>query len=135
MKRTMKLGTVAIVMMLALGHRSGEALEVANPTVSAAVSGGNHGQPFGGFAAADVPAGYLEEERFISGTAASFTKAGEWGVDGRWALAPSNAAPFKVRMLVRRPKDASRFNGIVVVEWLNVTAQLEGAADYMQMQE
>src|SRR6476619_8458091 len=71
----------------------------------------------------------------MSGTAASFTKAGEWGVDGRWALAPSNAAPFKVRMLVRRPKDASRFNGIVVVEWLNVTAQLEGAADYMQMQE
>jgi len=136
MKRTMKLGTVAIVIMtLALVHRSGEALEVANPTVSAAVSGGNHGQPFGGFAAADVPAGYIEEERFISGTAASFAKAGEWGVDGRWALAPSNTAPFKVRMLVRRPKDASRFNGIVVVEWLNVTAQLEGAADYMQMQE
>jgi hypothetical protein len=38
-------------------------------------------------------------------------------------------------MLVRRPSDAARFNGIVVVEWLNVTAQSEGAADYMQMQE
>jgi hypothetical protein len=38
-------------------------------------------------------------------------------------------------MLIRRPKDAARFNGVVVVEWLNVTAQAEGAADYMQMQE
>ena len=72
MKRTMKLGTVAAVMAMVLVQRSGEALEVANPTVSAAVSGGHHGQPFGGFAAADVPAGYIEEERFISGTAASY---------------------------------------------------------------
>jgi hypothetical protein len=38
-------------------------------------------------------------------------------------------------MLVRRPTDARRFNGMVVVEWLNVTAQSEGAADYLQMQE
>src|SRR4029078_13197143 len=38
-------------------------------------------------------------------------------------------------MLVRRPADAKRFNGIVVVEWLNVTANAEGAADFMQMQE
>src|SRR4029077_10870271 len=37
--------------------------------------------------------------------------------------------------LIRRPTDARRFNGIVVVEWLNVTAQSEGAADFMQMQE
>jgi Alpha/beta hydrolase domain len=106
-----------------------------NPTVSAAVTGGTRGQPFGGLSAADLPAGYLEEERFISGTATSFAKAGEWGMDGRWAMTAGATAPFKVRMLIRRPKDAARFNGVVVVEWLNVTAQAEGAADYMQMQE
>ncbi len=38
-------------------------------------------------------------------------------------------------MVVRVPADARRFNGIVVVEWLNVTALAEGAADFMQMQE
>ena len=38
-------------------------------------------------------------------------------------------------MLVRRPVDPRRFNGIVVVEWLNVTALMEGAADFIQMQE
>ena len=52
-----------------------------------------------------------------------------------WTVAPDTTAAYKVRMLVRRPADASRFNGIVVVEWLNVTANLEGAADFMQMQE
>src|SRR5437868_15515919 len=38
-------------------------------------------------------------------------------------------------MLVRLPADPARFNGVVIVEWLNVTAMAEGAADYMQMKE
>jgi len=129
----------AIAVIFAIGcavaSRTGEALEVANPTISAPITGGSHGQPFGGLTAVDVPAGYIEEERFVSGTATSFSKSGVWGIDGGWAMASAATAPFNVRMLVRRPKDASRFNGIVVVEWLNVTAQAEGAADYMQMQE
>jgi hypothetical protein len=33
-------------------------------------------------------------------------------------------------MLVRRPTDPTKFNGIVVVEWLNVTAQIDLAPDY-----
>jgi alpha/beta hydrolase family protein len=126
---------VVLVLVTMLANTSSAALEIANPTVSAPVSGGSHGQPFGGWSAADTPPGYMEEERFISGTAASFTKSGEWGIDGHWTLAPDRTAPFKVRILVRRPRDASRFNGVAVVEWLNVTAQAEGAADYMQMQE
>jgi hypothetical protein len=33
-------------------------------------------------------------------------------------------------MLVRRPTDPTKFNGYVVVEWLNVTAQIDLAPDY-----
>jgi len=106
-----------------------------NPTVTAPVTGGDHGQPFGGIADAAIPAGYVEEERFFTGTATSFTKVGAWGVDGVWEVKPNTTAPYKVRMLVRRPRDARRFNGIVVVEWLNVSSLVEGAADYTQMQE
>jgi hypothetical protein len=136
MKLTTGLATATVlVIAIASVNRSAAAPEIATPTVSAVVTGGTHGQPFGGLSGTDLPAGYIEEERFISGSATSFTKSGEWGIDGRWALTPAGTAPFKVRMLVRRPKDAARFNGVVVVEWLNVTAQLEGAADYMQMQE
>src|SRR5207253_1377316 len=57
------------------------------------------------------------------------------GLDGKWAMTAAATAPYKVRLLIRRPANAAKFNGIVVVEWLNVTAQVEGAADYMQMEE
>jgi hypothetical protein len=111
------------------------AAPIPTPTVSAPVTGGRRGQPFGGLAAADLGPGYVEEERFFSGTAAAYSKAGAWGLDGRWDTTPASTAAFKVRMLVRKPANPSRFNGVVVVEWLNVTALAEGAADYMQMRE
>ena len=101
--------------------------------VSDAVSGGERGKAFG--ALDKLPTGYVEEERFLSGTATSYKKAGTWGTDGRWDVTPAGTAPYKVRMLIRRPADAKRFNGILVVEWLNVSALIEGAADYMQMEE
>src|SRR5579862_5360213 len=100
---------IAIALVLALGAALFAATPPANPTVTAPVTGGSKGQPFGGFAAAAVPAGYVEEERFFSGTATSYTKAGTWGVDGMWEATPNTTAPYKVRMLIRRPKDASRF--------------------------
>jgi hypothetical protein len=104
----------------------------AAPSVSRPVTGGR-GQPFA--ALASVPQGFLEEERFLSGTATSYAKEGRWDVDGMWAVKPASTSAYTVRILIRRPTDAKRFNGIVVVEWLNVTAQAEGAADFMQMQE
>jgi len=79
--------------------------------------------------------GYVEHEFFVSGTATAFKPSGVLTTDGRWTVAAELTADFKVRMLVRRPADDKRFNGIVVMEWLNVTALAEGAADFMQMQE
>ncbi len=113
----------------------GAATPVPNPAVTPPVTGGDRGQPFGGIAASSLPAGYVEEERFFFGTATSFAKAGTWGIDGKWAVTAATTAPYKVRMLIRRPKDAARFKGVVVVEWLNVSSLAEGAADYMQMEE
>jgi hypothetical protein len=84
MKLTMGLVAAVILMTgMRLTSQSGAAFDIASPTISAPVTGGDHGQPFGAWNAADVPPGYLEEERFMSGTAASFTKAGTWGIDGR----------------------------------------------------
>src|SRR5258708_19646955 len=106
---------VFFVIGMAFLNRSGAAAEVANPTVSAPVTGGSHGQPFGGFAAADLPAGFVEEERFISGTATSFTKSGDWGLDGHWALSPGATSPYKVRILLPRPSYPPRFHPRVIV--------------------
>jgi hypothetical protein len=125
------------ILWLLLGVAVSTAGGQTTPATSSAVVSppvtGGRGQPFA--ALATVPPGYLEEERFLSGTATSYGKAGRWDVDGAWAVTPASTAPYAVRILIRRPLAASRFNGTVVVEWLNVTAQLEGAADFMQMQE
>ncbi len=131
MKLTLAVVVSAAMVTLSLLH----AAPATNPSVSAPVSGGNRGQAFGAWTTAATPAGYVEEERFFSGAAAVYQKAGTWGVDGKWEATPGAHADYRVRMLVRRPTDPARFNGILVVEWLNVSAQLEGAADYMQMEE
>jgi hypothetical protein len=68
-----------------------------------------------------LPRGYVEQEFFAAGTASAF-RAVTKPADGRWTIRPSTAAPYETRILVRRPADRSRFNGTVVVEWLNVSA-------------
>jgi hypothetical protein len=109
--------------------------DFSRTTVEGPISGGDRGQPFGAMGDAGLSSGYVETEWFLSGIATSYAKANEWTTDGRWQVTPDEEEPFRVRMLVRRPADASAFNGIVVVEWLNVTARAEGAADYSQMEE
>ena len=97
---------------------------------------GGKGQAFGALTAQDLAASrYTEAEYFVWGTSQSFEKSGTWGMDGKWAVTPAARADYKIRMLVRRPSEPKRFNGILIVEWLNVTAMAEGAADYMQMKE
>lgn len=61
--------------------------------------------------------GYLEEEYFIKGVANRYRKPKKQNgtiIDG--------GHPYQTRFIVRRPKEASHFNGIVMVEWINVTA-------------
>ena len=81
-------------------------------------------------------AGYIEEEYFFEGTATAFERdpdAPAWDSTGQWTARPSTTiapAAYKTRMLVRRPTDPAKFNGVVVVEWLNVTAGVDLAPDY-----
>jgi len=83
-----------------------------------------------------IAAHYTEEEFFFSGTAIAFERdpaAPAWTSNGDWTAVPSTTLPtaaYTSRMLVRRPTDPSKFNGIVVVEWLNVTASIDLAPDY-----
>jgi hypothetical protein len=128
-----------VIAGLALIVAYGEAViaqSVQNPTVSGPVSGGKRGQAFGAMSAtALTEAGYVESEYFFHGKARSFDKADEWTTTGAWNVKPADTADYRVRMLVRRPATPKAFNGIVLVEWLNVTALAEGAADFLHMQE
>ena len=95
---------------------------VPNPTVTGpipatAIPGDpSHNYPF--FATdKDLAAnGYIEQEFFVQGTANRYTTpnlATGSVIDG--------GHPYLTRIIVRRPVDPKRFNGTVLVEWLNVT--------------
>jgi hypothetical protein len=56
-------------------------------------------------------AGYVEEEFLVSGKANVY----DWAADGSLSVRTA-AAPYTTRILVRRPADARRFSGAVLVE-------------------
>lgn len=70
----------------------------------------------------DVSAmGYSEAEFLLSGVATAYRLQGEQDADGRWTALPIEMSDYTTRLLVRRPIEPDRFNGVVVVEWLNVS--------------
>ncbi|MEZ5309630.1 MAG: alpha/beta hydrolase domain-containing protein [Microthrixaceae bacterium] len=70
--------------------------------------------------AAAPPNGYVLEEVFVAGTAKRFMSAAEPD-DGHWTVGADGEAPFRTRLIVRRPTDVADFSGTVIVEWFNVT--------------
>lgn len=74
--------------------------------------------------------GYEETEYRVEGTACSYELVGERGADGRWATEPGALAPFRTRIVVRRPVDPARFSGTAVVEWHNVSGGIDAAPDW-----
>ena len=75
--------------------------------------------------------GYQTEEYFISGTASSYKLPGGPTADGRWNVVADASAPFTTRFVVIRPNNPAKFNGTLLVEWLNVTAGQDTPADWM----
>lgn len=99
-------------------------------TVSGPVEGGK-GKPFSATSADLAAAGYSEKEFFFEGPTTSYTMDGGATMDGKWKLAAATKSAFKSRLLVRRPIDAAKFNGTVVVEWLNVSGGADGDPGFM----
>jgi len=75
--------------------------------------------------------GYVEQEFFVDGTARAYRSALPLGADGNWTATPDGAtAHYRTRILVRRPTSPRKFNGTVIVEWLNVSGGLDAAPDW-----
>ena len=103
------------------------------PTVSLiSPTSGSHGYPYDAVpSTALIPnapsinlaaRGYAEQEYLMSGTANEYQQSGIWGSNGRWGVSVSQAnVPYTTRLLVRYPTNPAKFNGTVVVEWLNDT--------------
>jgi hypothetical protein len=99
--------------------------------VKGPITGGTYNVPF-----SPLPSklaaqyGYQEQEFFISGTATAYASSKELTADGKWDVKPSTTAPYTTRILVRRPTDAAKFNGTVVVEWFNVSSGMDADPDF-----
>jgi len=75
-------------------------------------------------------AGYVEEEFFLEGIARSYAQDGDWTADGIWTTTEAASDEYKTRILVRRPGNPEQFSGVVVVEWFNVTSEIDLDVDF-----
>lgn len=83
----------------------------------------------GSFDVAEIS--YVTAEFFISGTASSYAAAADLRPDGHWLAAPSGEAEYVTRFVVLTPADHARFNGTVLVEWLNVSGGIDAPAVWL----
>ncbi len=81
---------------------------------------GVHGHPLWDSWHQLKPFGYQEREYLVSGRARA--------EDG-------TTAPYTTRIVVFRPRSDERFNGTVLLDWVNVTAQFENAVDILEARE
>lgn len=102
---------------------------VTMPRVTGPVTG--PGEPWSAVASTPSGANYSTAEYFIAGTATSYRVDGALAASGRWKAEPDTRATYETRILVHRPKDPAKFNGTVVLEWLNVSAGFETAPDFL----
>ena len=126
------LGTSSAVAAQSGGTGSGPAARsAASPTVTGPVTGGNGAVVVQATAFDLGSVGYTRSEYFLSGNAESYVPEEPLDSDGRWQVTPESSAPYTTRIVVNRPADPARFNGTVVVEWLNVSGGLDAAPEWI----
>ncbi|MFE2062482.1 alpha/beta hydrolase domain-containing protein [Streptomyces sp. NPDC059467] len=108
-----------------------QAAAAVGPEVTGPVTGGNGAVVLQGTSFDLGSVGYTQSEFFLSGAATSYTSAAPLGSDGRWDVTPASTAPYTTRVVMNRPSNPARFNGTVVVEWLNVSAGLDAAPEWI----
>src|SRR5262245_25599551 len=121
----------ALATILLLSAAVPARADVPLPTVEGPIT--SPGSAFIQASGADPTVGYQQEEYFLSGTATAYTNTAPLGTDGLWSVAPGDSAAYKTRIVVHRPTSAKKFNGTVVVEWLNVSGGVDAGPDWTLM--
>jgi Alpha/beta hydrolase domain len=127
--------TAAVMMSGSWAVRGSAAVPtptVTGPVASATPGDSSHDYPFYASAVDLAARGWVEEEFFIEGTANRYTIAPQ---SQETATVRDSSHPYKSRILVRRPRNASAFSGTVIVEWNNVTAGRDLDIDWYQSHE
>ena len=128
-------GTTAAVLLAVVLGTATRAAGVPVPTVTGPIASGAAGDagrdyPFYASLVDLRTRGWVEEEFFFDGTANRYTIP-----EQATGTVRDGGHPYKTRMVVRRPANASAFNGTVIVEWNNVTAGRDLDIDWFQSHE
>ena len=130
--RVLVAAAVVAGLVIGLASRLGAA-SVATPTVTGPVKAPvpigdpSHDYPYSSTIDDLAKYSYVEEEFFVEGTANRYsTPAMTTGT------IVDSGHPYKTRVMVRRPAASARFNGTVVVEWINVTPGHDLDIDWLQ---
>lgn len=139
MRKVLRLLPAVLLLALAIpGAAEAAPAAAAAPTVTAVPENAGRGWPTSGSKGVlDLAArGYVENEYLLSGTADTYEQVGLWTEDGRWsARVATTGNPYTTRMVVVRPTDPAKFNGTVVIEWLNVSFGVDIPVDFSQSYE
>ena len=123
--------TACVCSLVPLLGGASAGASVASPSVAPATGGG--GMPVvPGFTSFDpAVVGYEQTEVFLSGTASAYAMTAPVHNDGNYSAVATSTAPYTTRAVIMRPINRHRFNGTVVVEWLNVTGGADAGPDWM----
>jgi hypothetical protein len=122
-KGTNAFFVIIFIVAVILGFTIPASADVPNPTVTGPIpvnvplGDPSHDYPQLATQLDLASYGYVEEEFFFEGTATRYETP-----DLADGTVISTGHPYKTRMIVRRPISKKRFNGTVLVEWLNVTS-------------
>lgn len=132
--RDMRFLAAVFVTLLCPSASHGDVVEPGTPVPSPTVTGpiasaAAPGDPSRAYPFLSTPVdlasrGYVEEEFFFEGAARRFDIPAALTVANTpqtTAAVIEGAVPYRTRMIVRRPASPLKFNGIVVMEWQNVS--------------
>jgi hypothetical protein len=126
-----RCGRVLVVAVLALFASFAQAViptpTVTGPIPSDATGSADHNYTFFTTDLDFGALGYVEQEFFLAGTANVYNIPNPGGGIGNSpviypiANIVTSGHPYKTRIVVRRPANPANFNGVVILEWTNVT--------------
>ena len=125
---------VMVLVTATAGPLSEPAEAASSPSIYTAASsfrpltGGSVSEPLTALPTNLAAHDYVEQEFSAAGTAHEF-RATAAPSNGKWSIAPTSSAPYRTRVLVRRPANPKKFSGTVIVEWMNESAG-ESAPDW-----
>ena len=133
MRRLLVLAAVTLTLAVVTADEQTHHVVLRSPEVTGPVANTtplrhpDHGYPYNATPIDLASLGYVEEEFFLSGMANRYnTPAGQRG-----AVIDVDH-PYTTRIVVRRPRQAARFNGTVIVEWYNVSQGHDGEYEWFQ---